>query len=215
MPKNKTPILPIVIILLLISTWNVKAAYGSDEPTIEFTVVQGDCLVREVGEYFWRGPEEGQAIYVGDRIRLRNGEVRIDFPQFTFYMFEYAEIEVPVILIDDFAEPWKNDLELFIGSYTFDFRENAVSSPIKLITQYGDIMVDNPARFSLEISQQGCEFSVLSGKVDVRLRNSISNKSTIIKTGQTAQMTLSDLFVTTKAIDRPNRISRTSQNIRN
>lgn len=204
MPRYETLILPVVIVLLLISAWNTKEAFGQEEPAIEYSMIRGDCLAREVGEYLWRRPNEGQAIYAGDRIRLRNGEARIEFPQFTFRMFEYAEVEVPVQLIDGFAEPWQNDLELFVGSYSFEFNENSKLNPIKLVTMYGDISVETDARFSVEITVDGIEINVLSGSISLKHRNVGSHKQVKVNQSHAAQITSSGIFLTKNIHRREN-----------
>lgn len=162
---NKT-IIQVVLALTIVAF--TVTAFADD--TISVTELEGSALVREVGEYLWRSPEVGQAVYAGDRIRLRSGEMKMVFPQGSMLMYGNGEVELPVALVNNLVEPWNNDLALFVGSYDFDLSEEVTEQPLHLVTLFGRIVASHAAKFDIRVTPKGTILTVLSGQVRVHHR---------------------------------------------
>jgi hypothetical protein len=170
-------------------------SFADGDPAITVAGVEGNTLLREVGEYMWSRPEKGQNIYAGDRLRLRNGELEIDFPQGSMTVFDLGELEIPVELADGYAEPWANDLRLYIGDYAFDMLAGEQS--LKIRTLFGEIETNGPAKFSLKITVSGTDLNVFSGSVTVSHRSPASLNPQTVEAGNSAMISKKKIRLST------------------
>jgi hypothetical protein len=160
------------MIALLIAASAMLLFAGQADADDEMLVfdVQGDALVRELGDYLWRRPANGLALYAGDRLRLRQGEIAVAFPQATLRILDEGEIEVPVELVDGFAEDWENDVELLNGSYTIDLNDLNKERPLMILTHSAQVETDGTAQVKMNVTVDGVSVTVLSGQVTIRHR---------------------------------------------
>ena len=151
-----------VWIALILSVLIVAPAMAQDE-IFNVGNVRGDALVRPAGEYFWRYPAEGQAIEAGDRVRLRTGHIDVHFPQGLLRMDGPGEMEIPVDLADGIAEPWKNDIQLYIGQYNLEFRGERL---LKVKTLFAEVL-STQAEVRIDQQLDKVVISVISGNIVV------------------------------------------------
>lgn len=159
--------IPLILIGLLLFA---GTAFADSEPEITITDLKGEAFVREAGDYMWRRPEAGQMLFAGDHLQLRSGELRIAFPQATLQVFDRSRLELPVELVDGFAEPWNNDLVLLIGSFEVSHVGSLSVPPLKITTSFGQIVIEGSASFTLRNDPGSSNLNVLSGQVTVRHR---------------------------------------------
>lgn len=141
--------------------------------SIEITQVQGDSLVRELGDYMWKNPNKGTELYAGDRMRVRGGELAVLFPQAEIRILDEGEMEIPVEVVDGYAGMWENDLDVYIGTYEIRFREQRAGLELTLDTPFADITADDNSVFNLDITASGMTVEVLFGKVTIECNESI------------------------------------------
>lgn len=176
----------IILTFSLLVPMFATTAIGDESFTI--SEVQGDSLFREAGDYMWRRPSGGDVMYAGDRLRVRNGELTLILPQSTMTVINEGEVQIPVELIDGLPEPWDNDIEMYIGSYTFQMVEQKEGRELKLVTPCGEIEASDDARFNLEVTVKGSTITVLAGKVFIKHRRQNPEDEVIVEAGNIAQI---------------------------
>lgn len=156
------------------------ASWSFAGETFHVQNVQGDAIVRPAGEYMWRTPAEGQEIDVGDRIRVRNGSVDIRLPLGVVSMNGPGEMEIPAEVVNGLAEPWREDVRLFIGEYAIRIRGGP---SLVLRTLFADIS-GSKAEILLNQTQNSIHLKVLTGEVHVNHRRGGSLPTEVVAAGQ-------------------------------
>jgi len=177
-------------VLALFILFPAAGAGALDKDSISVSSVEGDALIRELGDYFWCRPRVGKLLDAGDRVRLRRGEFQMALPHGTLAIYDEGELELPARLVDGFAEPWANDIRLYIGDYGFDLNVGADGRPLRLITLFGEIEAQEKARFTVRITPRGSEIFVQSGRLTVRHRLAKGKPFVTLAEGDAARVSM-------------------------
>ena len=150
----------------------------------------GDALFRELGDYLWHRPQVGQTIFAGDRLRVRDGDTQIKFPQADLSILGQGEVELPVEIVGGYAEPWRNDLRLFIGEYEIDSRRSMSKKTLTILTLFGQLEVRPGAIFTVTVTHLGSQIFVETGSIMIRHRIHKSLRIAEVTQGQSVHFSL-------------------------
>jgi hypothetical protein len=175
------------VVLLSLLVWfllSLLAARVSQAQDDSFPVsnVQGDANFRAAGEYFWRHPAEGQSLDVGDRVRVRNGAINVKFPQGLLRMEGPGEMEIRAELIDGIPEPWRNEIDLFVGLYTIHVQGDRLLRAKAIFTDIESC----DATVIVRQTPKATEIEVFSGSVVIR-HTRMEQQPITVKAGQAAR----------------------------